>query len=62
MIIAMGDELKVYLPPMVQPVLKLFMQDTSQQKIVTQKAGLREGGRERVRESERERVRVRERE
>ena len=36
-IIAMGDELKVYLPPMVQPVLKLFMQDSSQQKLVTQK-------------------------
>ena len=36
-IASMGDELKVYLPPMVQPVLKLFMQDSSQQKLVTQK-------------------------
>lgn len=36
-IIAMGDELKIYLPPMVQPVLRLFMQDDSPQKLVTQK-------------------------
>lgn len=33
----MGDELKIYLPPMVQPVLRLFMQDESEQKLVTQK-------------------------
>ena len=33
----MGDELKIYLPPMVQPVLRLFMQDDSPQKLVTQK-------------------------
>ena len=33
----MGDELKVYIPSMVQPVLRLFMQDDSQQKLVTQK-------------------------
>ena len=36
-ILAMGDELKIYLPPMVQPVLRLFMQDESEQKLVTQK-------------------------
>ena len=40
--IAMGDEIKVYLPRMVQPVLQLFMQDTSEQKLSTQK--VREGG------------------
>ncbi len=33
----MGDELKVYIPSMIQPMLKLFMQDDSQQKLVTQK-------------------------
>eukprot|EP00731_Ephydatia_muelleri_P014310 Em0008g30a len=33
----MGDEIKVYLPRMVQPVLQLFMQDTSEQKLSTQK-------------------------
>ena len=42
-ILAMGDELKVYLPPMVQPVLRLFMQDESQQKLVTQKVRGRGG-------------------
>lgn len=36
-VLAMGDELKVYIPSMVQPVLRLFMQDDSQQKLVTQK-------------------------
>ena len=33
----MGDELKVYLPPLVQPVLRLFLQDQSEQKMATQK-------------------------
>ena len=42
--IAMGDEIKVYLPRMVQPVLQLFMQDTSEQKLSTQKVSTREGG------------------
>lgn len=36
-VVAMGEELKVYLPPMVQPVLRVFMQDQSDRKIVTQK-------------------------
>lgn len=36
-VVAMGEELKVYLPPMVQPVLRVFMQDQSDKKIVTQK-------------------------
>ena len=36
----MGDEIKVYLPRMVQPVLQLFMQDTSEQKLSTQKVGV----------------------
>ena len=36
-VVAMGEELKVYLPPMVQPVLRVFMQDQSERKIVTQK-------------------------
>jgi FKBP12-rapamycin complex-associated protein len=36
-ILAMGDELKIYLPPMVQSVLRLFIQDDSPQKLVTQK-------------------------
>lgn len=33
----MGDELKVYIPRLVHPVLKLFLQDTSEQKLATQK-------------------------
>ena len=33
----MGDELKVYIPRMVQPVLRLFLQDQSDMKIITQK-------------------------
>ena len=37
----MGDEIKVYLPRMVQPVLQLFMQDTSEQKLSTQKVSTR---------------------
>jgi FKBP12-rapamycin complex-associated protein len=33
----MGDELKIYIPRMVEPVLKLFLQDQSKMKISTQK-------------------------
>ena len=33
----MGDELKVYIPRMVEPVLKLFLHDQSKMKISTQK-------------------------
>ena len=40
----MGDEIKVYLPRMVQPVLQLFMQDNSEQKLSTQKVGTVGGG------------------
>ena len=38
-VVAMGDELKVYIPRLVHPVLKLFLQDTSEQKLATQKVG-----------------------
>lgn len=38
----MGDELKVYIPRLVHPVLKLFLQDTSEQKMATQKVSLSE--------------------
>lgn len=36
-VVAMGDELKVYIPPMVQPMLRLFLQDSSEQNMTTQK-------------------------
>ena len=36
-VVAMGDELKVFIPPLVQPVLRLFLQDPSEQQIATQK-------------------------
>ena len=36
-VVGMGDELKVYIPRMVEPVLKLFLQDQSSQKLSTQK-------------------------
>ena len=36
----MGDELKVYIPPLVQPVLRLFLQDQSEMKVATQKVRL----------------------
>ena len=36
-VVAMGDELKVFIPPLVQPVLRLFLQDPSEMKIATQK-------------------------
>ena len=36
----MGDELKIYIPRMVEPVLKLFLQDQSKMKISTQKVSL----------------------
>ena len=44
--VAMGDELKAYFPSLVHPVLRLFLQDKSQQRVATQKVR-REGlGRE----------------
>ncbi len=36
-VVAMGDELKVYIPPLIQHVLRLFLQDQSEQKMVTHK-------------------------
>ena len=36
-VVAMSDELKVFIPPLVQPVLRLFLQDPSEMKIATQK-------------------------
>lgn len=39
--VGMGDELKVYIPRMVQPVLLLFLQDESDMKIATQKVGIK---------------------
>ena len=39
-VVAMGDELKAYIPRMVQPVLKLFLQDQSPMRVATQKVRL----------------------
>ena len=39
-VVAMGDELKLYIPRMVQPVLRLFMQDQSEMKMATQKVSM----------------------
>lgn len=35
--LAMGEELKVYIPSLIQPVLRLFLQDSSEHKLATQK-------------------------
>ena len=35
----MGDELKAYFPSLVHPVLRLFLQDKSPQRVATQKVG-----------------------
>ena len=43
-VVAMGDELKVFIPPLVQPVLRLFLQDPSEQQIATQKVCTCVGG------------------
>ena len=37
--VAMGDELKAYIPSLVHPVLRLFLQDKSPQRVATQKVG-----------------------
>ena len=39
-VVAMGDELKAYLPNLVHPVLKLFVYDQSKQRVATQKVAL----------------------
>jgi FKBP12-rapamycin complex-associated protein len=36
-VLAMGEELKVYIPPLIEPVLRLFIQDASEHKLATQK-------------------------
>lgn len=41
--VAMGDELKAYIPSLVHPVLRLFLQDKSPQRVATQKVGHVEG-------------------
>ena len=41
--VAMGDELKAYFPSLVHPVLRLFLQDKSPQRVATQKVSQKEG-------------------
>ena len=42
--VAMGDELKAYIPSLVHPVLRLFLQDKSPQRVATQKVRQEGGG------------------
>ena len=42
--VAMGDELKAYFPSLVHPVLRLFLQDKSPQRVATQKVSQNEAG------------------
>ena len=51
-VVAMGDELKAYIPSLVHPVLRLFLQDKSPQRVATQKVR-QEGGGEGRREEKR---------